>query len=230
MIGCSAAFHLAEAGVDVVLLERDAARERLDLPSCGRRPRAVLRRAEHRDRPAQPARLPRVRAPARLGDRLQAGRLPVRPQPGVGRRGVRAQRRAAERATACPPGSCRRRRRASCARCSQATTSSPRPSRPKTGTLTPEAVVQGYALWRPGARRAHPRRLRGARHRARRAARSPRSSRRTAPIRTGTVDLRRGRLVSQLRRDGGRRAARHSAAPPGAVHRADQSTCHRICR
>ena len=34
-------------------------------------------------------------------------------------------------------------------------------------------------------------------------------------------DLRRGRLVARVRGDGRRRARRHAAAPPGAVHRAD---------
>ena len=85
---------------------------------------------------------------------------------------------------------------------------------PEDGHLTPEAVVQGYAH---GARAlgAHIRvgcevtrhQLVGRRdHRGHHdARRRPHRHRR----------LCRGRLVSELRRDGGRRAARHAASPPG---------------
>ena len=58
-----------------------AARQRLDLQGRRRRPHAVLGRAQHRDRQAQPRRVSRLRPPPGLGDRAQAGRLPVRPLP-----------------------------------------------------------------------------------------------------------------------------------------------------
>ena len=96
-MGVSAAFHLAEAGA------RSSCSSATSWPAARpRRPRAACarssRRAEHRDRQAQPGGVQALRAAAGLGDRLRGDRLPLRAHHrGRGRR-VHAQRRAAERA------------------------------------------------------------------------------------------------------------------------------------
>ena len=157
VIGTSIAFHLAEAGVeDVLLLERAELGSGLDWQGRRRRPRDVLGRAEHADRHALARGVGRVRRTARRGDRPAAGGLPV---PALdaprGRDCVRAQRRAAEPRSACRAGWSAPDEAPSCHRWPGSTACWPAPSARSRAMRPLTAAVQGYA----GAARAH-----GARH------------------------------------------------------------------
>ena len=232
VIGTSAAFHLAEAGVDVVAARARPARQRLDQPGRRRRPRPVLRRAEHPARPAQPGRVSRLRPAAGLGDRLQAGRLPVRahatsPTSREFERSVALQnelRRAVADADAPPrPASL-------CPLLEGDDILAGRVLARATATLTPEARRAGLRVRRARPRRRHPRRLARCSTSRPAAARSPAVVTEQGTIADRHRDLRRRRLVAPLRRDGRRRPARDPAAAPDPVHRGDRRAARRICR
>ena len=145
-MGTSAAFHLAEAGVDVVLARARRARQRLDLTGRGRGARAVLRRAEHPDRPAQPGGVRGFATPARAGRSTSSAAATcscsaARPTSPRSRRASRCRT-----ATACRRGCSRRRGSRAVPAAARATTSLPRRFRPTTGTPRRRRVVQGYAF------------------------------------------------------------------------------------
>ena len=100
VIGTSAAFHLAEAGVDVALIERAQLGSGSTSKAAGGVRTQFSDRSEHRGRQAQHGRVSRLRPTSGLGDRAQAGGLPVRSHDRVGRRGIRGERGAAERVRA----------------------------------------------------------------------------------------------------------------------------------
>ena len=207
VIGTSAAFHLAEAGVDVVLLER----AELGSGSTSRAAGGV--RAQFSDalniQIAQRSleAFTRFGTPAGLGDRLQAQRLPVRAQPRGRRRRVRGAASRSRTATACRRGcSARDEARALCPLLAGDDILAGAFS-PEDGHATPEAVVQGYAF-AARALGAHVRvgcEVTGI---------ETDGGEITAVVTDRWVDrhqrrhLRRRRLVARLRRDGGRGAPR----------------------
>ena len=147
VMGASVAFHLAEAGVDgVLLLERD------ELGSGSTSKAAGGVRAQFSDALNIAARRPGagglrgLRPAARRRDRPPAGRLPLLPVRSRGPRHLRSRRRPPERAG---------RRRAECSRPAEAGGPGPgaahrRPARrrlprARDGICSPDGVVQGYA-------------------------------------------------------------------------------------
>ena len=219
VMGVSAAFHLAEAGVpDVLLLDAGAARRRLDVPGRGRRAGDVLRRGERRARPAQPRGVRRVRDASGPGDRPAPRRLPVparpaRARPGDDRRGGAAERARRpepdDRSGGGPaPVAAHQHRRAARRR----VVADRRALHPRVGGAR-------LRLGGPSPRRAARPALR--RHRRRRRGRRRDGGRHAA--RHGGDEhrrLRRGRVVAAGGGDGRRRAAGDPAAPAGRRHRA----------
>jgi sarcosine oxidase subunit beta len=150
VMGTSIAFHLAEAGMQgVVLLERETLAAGSTSKAAGGRPRAILRPAEHRDGRARPRGVRRLRAATRAGHRPAPGGLPVPPHHARGRRDLRAGRRAAELPRRAQPD----------ARAAEIAALVPilrtddilaAAFHPGDGYCSPESVVLGYAT---GARR-----------------------------------------------------------------------------
>ena len=220
VVGVSAAFHLAEAGRGGRAARARPAGQRLDLEGGGRSARAVLRRAEHRDRQAQPAR-PTSTSSERPGweiDYEEIGYLFVLTTE-TGVEAFDAQRGAAERARRAVADITPEEAREICPLLAGEDILAAGYC-PTDAHATPESVVQGYAF---GARE----------HGAHLAVSTPVEG---IDVAGGTITarahaardradrhghLRRGRLVARVRRVGRRRARRHAAAPPGAVHRAD---------
>ena len=220
VVGVSAAFHLAEAGAEVVLLERD------QLASGSTSKAAGGLRAQFSDalnieiakRSLQAYK--RVRRAAGLGDRLRGDRLPLRAHHRDRARRVHAQRGAAERA-----------RRAVAdhhagggARDLPAARRRGHPG----GELLPDRRARHARVGRAGlrvrrarARRAHRRLDPGRGDRRRRRRRSQRVRTPHGAVATGTVISAAGAWSRACGEMAGVRARRHAAAPPGAVHRAD---------
>ena len=145
VIGTSIAFHLAEAGVDVCLLERD------QLAGGSTSRAAGGFRAQFSDPLNIAIGLRSIEAFTRFGERPgaeidlhQVGYLFLLDRE-RGRRGLRGERRAPERARRPEPLRRRSRRCASCARSPGSTACSPRPSARSTGTRAPRPSSQGYA-------------------------------------------------------------------------------------
>ena len=100
---------------------------------------------------------------------------------------------------------------------------------PTDAHATPRGRRAGLRLGRPRARRAHrgDHAGRGDRRQGRRDHAGPHHARHD---RHRHGDLRRRRVVKSVRRDGRRPARRHAAAPPGPLHRADARPAATSCR
>ena len=148
VIGTSVAFHLAEAGVDVCLIERD------QLASGSTSRAAGGFRAQFSDPLNIAIGLRSIEAFTRFGERpgaeidLAPGRLPVPSRPRGGRRRLRVQRRAAERARSTRVGSSISPRCRSCVRSPGSTGFSP----PRTARSTATRARRPWCRDMPRAR------------------------------------------------------------------------------
>ncbi len=220
VIGLSTAYHLAAAGVrDVLLLERDTFGSGSTSQGRRRGACAVLRRDEHRARPAEPAGLRAVRGDLRAGDRPAPGRLPLPARRPRARRGVHRERRAAERAGRAEPDDRAGR--------GEAAVPAGRPrGRPRGRRGRPTTATAPRSPWCSGTpgRRAGPERgsSRTARSRASRSSTAEVQSVLTdaGRVQTETVVCAAGRVVARGRGDGRGRPPGRAAAPAGPHHRA----------
>ena len=154
VVGVSAAFHLAEAGAEVVLLERDQLGSGSTSKAAGgfRTQFSDPLNIEIAERSLDAYKA--LRPAAGLGDRPAGGRLPV---PAHHARATSTRSRAASRcrtSSACRRGWSRRRRRARSARCSGSTTSWPRATRPHGRPRHARGGRAGLRVRRARARRA----------------------------------------------------------------------------